>query len=320
MTTSLNGRLLASELGTVEGLPLAKPTINAYLRMKAAAKAAGIDIWIAQPIGAYRSYFVQGDMKVHPALYGLSTVSTVNIAAAGSSTHGLGNAIDIGSFGSAWGTAGAKRADWLILHAPEFGFFREFGERDPNHFHHDGFTAVDPIIDSASSGGLTPIVEDFMATLTEPEKQFVLNSLKDIVKGLAVANARDWTDAEAAQKGVLPNVVTAVNNTNALSQQIKAFPAPPTPTAISKAVWWEQTIERKNPDGTTVKVPAIQELADAKTNVLALLANGAINVDTLAAKLAPLIKFPAGTPQLTAAQIEDALRNVLAGTTLSPTP
>jgi hypothetical protein len=317
MTNSPNGRLLASELGTVEGLPLAKPTINAYLRMKAAAKAAGIDIWIAQPIGAYRSYFVQGDMKVHPALYGLSTVSTVNIAAAGSSTHGFGNAIDIGSFGAAWGTAGAKRADWLILHAPEFGFFREFGERDPNHFHHDGFTAVAPIIDSASSGGLTKIVEDFMATLSDAEKIDFFNKLNDIHVALGAGNARN-PGVVPAGGDVLSNVRAAVTNSKAALEAVKALPAPLNAADTRRAIWIDQTVDRKAADGSIVKVSALQELADSKTLSINALTAIASNADAIAAKVAPLIKVPAGTPQLTEEQISTALRTVLADLVLAP--
>jgi hypothetical protein len=161
---STNGRLAASELTTIEnGLQLANKTAVAWGNLKAAAKAAGIDIWIALPIGAYRSYFVQGDMAIHPLLYGLSTDSTVRVAAAGYSTHGLGNTVDIGSFPPAnnlykYGTDGLKRRNWLIENGPKFGFFREFGEADPNHFHHDGFTATEPILSGASAGGTKPVV------------------------------------------------------------------------------------------------------------------------------------------------------------------
>jgi hypothetical protein len=50
-----------------------------------------------------------------------------------------------------------------------------------------------------------------------------------------------------------------------------------------------------------VKVPAIQELADAKTNVLAILANGGVDVDKLAAAIAA--KLPTQAEQVDVAGI-----------------
>jgi hypothetical protein len=93
---------------------------------------------------------VQVDMKVNPGKYGLSTVSTVNIASRGTPRTGSATPSTSARSGRRTGRQVRKRSDWLIRHAPEFGFFREFGDKDPNHFHHDGFTAVEPLIAAVS--------------------------------------------------------------------------------------------------------------------------------------------------------------------------
>jgi predicted cation transporter len=65
-------------------------------------------------------------------------------------------------------------------------------------------------------------------------------------------------------------------------------------------------------------VSALQELADSKTLSINALTAIASNADAIAAKVAPLIKVPAGTPQLTEEQISTALRTVLADLVLAP--
>lgn len=207
---SANGRLSAAELVSVDGVQLSIPTANAYRRMQAAALVAGVKIWIALPIGGYRNWFVQGDMPVHPALYGLNPDSHARIAPQGDSSHGLGDAVDIGSFPPAdnllkWGVDGQRRREWLLAHAAEFGFWREFNEVDPNHFHHDGKTAIEPI-------GL------FMA-LTPDEEQEILLGMRDLHTGTGLGNARAWTQTQveafslysrlkALQSGAAPTPIT----------------------------------------------------------------------------------------------------------------
>lgn len=143
---SANGRLTDAELTAVQGGRLSNTAAAAWNAMVAAAAKDGVSLVIASAEtgnGAYRDFFTQGDMKVRPWLYGLSVYSTVNVAAAGHSTHGMGNAVDIGSFPPAsntrlYGDAGATRRDWVLKNAHRFGFTRTFGEADPNHFGHDG--------------------------------------------------------------------------------------------------------------------------------------------------------------------------------------
>lgn len=121
-----NGEMPASLLVEVEpGLYLEAGTAAAYRRMKAAAASAGVTLTIPRPAGAYRSLFVQQDMHDRPWLYNLDPSSSVRIAPAGSSTHGLGDRVDI-----VRGAAG----DWAIANAHRFGFTREFGAADPRHF------------------------------------------------------------------------------------------------------------------------------------------------------------------------------------------
>jgi hypothetical protein len=131
---SANGRLTEGELTAVGGILLSNSTARAWQAMVDAAQAeAGISLTIARPAGGYRSFFVQGDMKRNPGAYGLNPASSVSLAAPGNSTHGFGTRVDIGSFSGA-------RAAWVLANCDRFGFTREFGAADPNHFKHNGVT------------------------------------------------------------------------------------------------------------------------------------------------------------------------------------
>lgn len=122
----VNGDLPASLLVEVEpGLSLEPATAAAYKRMKDAAAQDGVTLAIPRPAGAYRSLFVQKDMRERGWLYNLDPTSSVALAAPGYSTHGLGDRVDI-----VRGAAG----DWAIRNAHRFGFVREFGAADPRHF------------------------------------------------------------------------------------------------------------------------------------------------------------------------------------------
>ena len=123
MFAKINGSLPASLLVEVEpGFLLERGTAAAYKRMKAAAAQDGVTLAI---VGAYRSLFVQKDMRERGWLYNLDPTSSVALAAPGYSTHGLGDRVDI-----VRGAAG----DWAIRNAHRFGFVREFGAADPRHF------------------------------------------------------------------------------------------------------------------------------------------------------------------------------------------
>jgi hypothetical protein len=127
-----NGYVPSSDLVTVQsGIQLSRPTANAWFAMAAAASASGNRIGVASPAGGYRSYAVQADMRARPWLYNLNKQSTKSLARAGSSTHGYGTRVDVvGAVG------------WVIANGARWGFYREFGAADPNHFAHNGVTAI----------------------------------------------------------------------------------------------------------------------------------------------------------------------------------
>jgi hypothetical protein len=157
---SANGRLSASELTMVNGIPLGNRAAISFMAMDRDCRAAtGVGVWIAAPHGGYRSLVVQG------AIGGLNAGSTIVVAGAGYSTHGLGTRADIGSFPPAknlgqYGDDGRKRRAWLLAHASNYGWTREFGEADPNHFKHDGIERnfAAPVIAPASTIKNTPAV------------------------------------------------------------------------------------------------------------------------------------------------------------------
>jgi LysM repeat protein len=140
-----NGRIPASDLTKVQAnTTLSKPTAVAWFALKAAAKKElGRTISIAGTAGGggYRSYAMQDAMHnasisgnaALKARWDLNPNSSVPLAAAGGSTHGLGTRVDI---------VGTVMDQKFFDLAKRFGFTREFGPRDPNHFMHDGKTAI----------------------------------------------------------------------------------------------------------------------------------------------------------------------------------
>jgi hypothetical protein len=144
---SANGRLASSELlrvqtgrwaGREADIYLATGTGNAYLAMAAACrKEAGRSLEIAEPMGGYRPFSDQAQMRAdwyahNWTPYNLDPHSTVPPAPAGTSNHGFGICADI------WGTG----YQWAIQNAHRWGFSRPFPETDPHHFQHDGRTAT----------------------------------------------------------------------------------------------------------------------------------------------------------------------------------
>lgn len=130
------GALKSSELTTVQaGIQLSKSTAARFKLLKTAAKKQlGRSISIAQPAGGYRSAAVQNAMhhagssagsKAERARWGLNPASIVAIASHPYGTHESGTRVDI------VGTAMDAR---FIALAATFGFVREFGSADPNHF------------------------------------------------------------------------------------------------------------------------------------------------------------------------------------------
>jgi LysM repeat protein len=67
------------------------------------------------------------------AYYELSSTSTVPVAYDPEGTHEHGDRFDLG---------GAPINQWVLDTLRQYGWTREFGPRDQNHFKHDGHTAV----------------------------------------------------------------------------------------------------------------------------------------------------------------------------------
>lgn len=131
---SANGRLTSGELATVQaGITLAKTTAARFLLLKAAAKKQlGRTIAVAAPGGGYRSWAVQDEMRrasqgntALAAKWHLNAHSSVPLASPGYSSHGFGTRVDI---------VGTPIDQAFLNLAARYGFKREFGGADPNHF------------------------------------------------------------------------------------------------------------------------------------------------------------------------------------------
>lgn len=137
-----NGYLPAAALVTAQtGIRLSAPTSIAWEQLRTAARTSlKRNIRIATPAGGYRSFAVQRTMQqvskngtfAEKRFWGLSTSSTASLAAPGNSDHGLGICVDI--VGTVIDTA-------FVTLARRFGFTRPL-PGDPNHFQHDGRTAI----------------------------------------------------------------------------------------------------------------------------------------------------------------------------------
>lgn len=121
----INGRIPAGDLVTIQGAQLTQPTAAAWALLVAAAAKVGVKIWITKG-GGYR------DLEAQRALE--KSASGIAVARPGFQTHGWGDRVDVGSFGPKFGAEGVAREKWLLANAARFGFTREFGSKDPNHF------------------------------------------------------------------------------------------------------------------------------------------------------------------------------------------
>lgn len=115
-----NGNVPSDLLVVRDGMLLARDTAAAYDRANA---ASGGQLSLAKPAGAYRSLAVQADMIANPGRYNLNPASSVALASPGHSSHGTGNRLDLATGNS-----------WMLSHGGQFGFTREFGAADPNHW------------------------------------------------------------------------------------------------------------------------------------------------------------------------------------------
>lgn len=262
---SANGRLTDAELEYVEDNDrLSVYTSRAFRRARAAWYAAGgSGACIVEPAGAYRDYNTQYNMKHGIPSYSywnLNPASKAGLASAGTSTHGTGTRFDA--------TPGFNQ--FLLRRGREFGFTREFGASDPNHWKHDGVTA------SANAGGV--------ATVVEPQRKLAMTARYLVAPGPLWAGI-DLV-AFRSQGGV---IVTDVLSTAEDLSRIYPFPAESVTrdelnrSVIAARLWVEQVVN-------------------------ASFDKGAVDVDeaALAAELAPRLHLP--DSELTVEQLQAHLQ------------
>ena len=122
-----NGRLDQTLLSFIDGVYLDPTTARAWSAMRAACKAAtGVELDIVNYWGGYRTFAQQVSLAQNPP-------SGISVAAAGSSKHGLGHAVDI----TTPTRTAAQR--WLDANRAIYGFAAS-PKNDPNHFQHNGIT------------------------------------------------------------------------------------------------------------------------------------------------------------------------------------
>lgn len=171
------GHLPASALAQVQaGIYLAKPTAARYRALQAEAKSKlHRIISIAQPAGGYRSEADQDAMHhagsaagtaAERARWGLNPNSTVAIASHPGGTHETGTRVDI---------VGTPIDAAFLALAAKYGFVREFGAADPNHFIDRGTYTV-------------PVVKKIAAAVTS--KKVVVTVLPgQTLSGIAAAHS-----------------------------------------------------------------------------------------------------------------------------------
>ena len=115
-----NGRLGDADLAPIgiRDLRLAPAAADAFRRMRAAARADGVDIGAT---GAYRDYASQVELARRKGLYSSGGLA----ATPGTSQHGWGLALDV--------DVDAEGQAWLRANAAGFGFFEDV-PREPWHW------------------------------------------------------------------------------------------------------------------------------------------------------------------------------------------
>lgn len=171
---------------------------------------------------------------------------------------------------------------------------------------YDPLPRVRQAIYALAGSDFTPInqEEGFLMALSDTEQRELLNKVRDLF-GAVGAGQGVGTSADSS---VLGNARNANANAAAALAAVKALP---TAEAIGHQVWWVEGVDRgrRDADGNVLLEPMRQELADAKSNVLALLANGGIDAKKLAADIAAQITPASGA---TAADVEAAVTRALA--------
>lgn len=127
--TYANGAAPESALVAVDGVhmvPVIVPRVVAFI---AFAKSQGRVVRIAHPYGGYRTFHEQGLLSGTG-----NSGSTIPVAAAGHSTHGVYDVGRVDFVGADGLYYDAALLAWIVAHAGAFGLVREFGTADPNHF------------------------------------------------------------------------------------------------------------------------------------------------------------------------------------------
>lgn len=157
-----NGFIPSRERNTIPGTSMTAliASVNAFLRMQAAARREGVRVYVIGPIGAYRNWFVQVRLQLRRwwKRYNVDPLLGVHIAPPGSSNHGFGVALDIGTSDVAWLRANMHR----------FGFSLPFGNADRNHYLHDGHTAGTALASVTSSTHPVTIPEETLMRIHSP--------------------------------------------------------------------------------------------------------------------------------------------------------
>jgi len=155
------GQVPASALVAVESGVHRGRTYTIYLetvtaRQYLAAKAEHPSLLLAPPLGGYRSYQDQANLRANPAAWGSTLASRqIQDPATGTWTHGWGTCTDI-ILGEA--------NDWFLANGDRFGFLRKSPAGETNHYEQQHptwatTTAADTTITTIDSDE-----EDTMAT------------------------------------------------------------------------------------------------------------------------------------------------------------
>jgi hypothetical protein len=127
--TYANGAAPDSALVWIDGLhtvPSIAQRVNDFI---AWARTQGRIIRIAHPYGSYRNLHEQGQLSGTG-----NSGSTIPVAAAGKSTHGVYATGRVDFVGADGYTYTVALLAWIVANAGRFGLVREFGSADPNHF------------------------------------------------------------------------------------------------------------------------------------------------------------------------------------------
>jgi len=221
---SANGRLTDGELEYVEDNDrLAHRAASAFGMARSAwYSEGGSGSCIVEPAGAYRDWNTQYNMKYgipSYAFWNLNAGSKIGLAGPGSSSHGTGTRFD----------AAGGFNNFMLRRGRAFGYTREFGANDPNHWKHDGVTA------SANAGGV--------ATIVEPQRKLAMTARYLVAPGPLWAGI-DLV-AFRSQGGV---IVTDVLSTAEDLSRIYPFPAESVTrdelnrSVIAARLWVEQVV------------------------------------------------------------------------------